>query len=145
MARGSTLLNITQQVAASIGTALFSVMLTNELKDSKSVQAAWRPVADGDPGKPRRAAGEGRPVADQLPGAARPGPVDMADAFATVFVVATVLVACCLIPAAFLPPQEGRPGRPDRDDWVTDPTSHVVRGPSSCSEGVAAVVAAAVG
>jgi hypothetical protein len=28
---------------------------------------------------------------------------DMADAFATVFIVATVLVACCLIPAAFLP------------------------------------------
>ena len=33
VARGSTLLNITQQVAASIGTALFSVILTNELKD----------------------------------------------------------------------------------------------------------------
>ena len=28
---------------------------------------------------------------------------DMADAFSSVFVVATVLVACCLIPAAFLP------------------------------------------
>ena len=28
---------------------------------------------------------------------------DMADAFATVFVVATVLVACCLVPAFFLP------------------------------------------
>ena len=27
----------------------------------------------------------------------------MADAFSSVFVVATVLVACCLIPAAFLP------------------------------------------
>jgi hypothetical protein len=28
---------------------------------------------------------------------------DLADAFATVFIVATILVACCLIPAAFLP------------------------------------------
>ncbi len=27
----------------------------------------------------------------------------MADAFSTVFVVATILVACCLIPAFFLP------------------------------------------
>ena len=32
VARGSTLINITQQVAASMGTALFSVLLTNELK-----------------------------------------------------------------------------------------------------------------
>ena len=30
-------------------------------------------------------------------------PGDMADSFATVFIVATILVACCLIPAAFLP------------------------------------------
>ena len=27
----------------------------------------------------------------------------MADAFSTVFIVATILVACCLIPAFFLP------------------------------------------
>ena len=33
-------MNITQQIAASIGTALFSVLLTNELKDSKFVSAA---------------------------------------------------------------------------------------------------------
>ena len=33
IARGSTLMNIVQQVAASIGTALFSVLLTNGIKD----------------------------------------------------------------------------------------------------------------
>jgi EmrB/QacA subfamily drug resistance transporter len=68
IARGSTLMNIIQQVAASIGTALFSVLLTN--------------------------------------GMIGLGPTDVlgrADAFATVFVVATILVACVLIPAAFLP------------------------------------------
>ena len=36
IARGSTLMNITQQVAASIGTALFSVVLTTQVKDSDS-------------------------------------------------------------------------------------------------------------
>jgi MFS family permease len=71
-ARGSTLLNITQQVAASIGTALFSVLLTNGFK---SVRAT-------------------------TPDGLRDG---MAGSFADVFIVATVLVACCLIPAFFLP------------------------------------------
>lgn len=72
IARGSTLMNIVQQVAASMGTALFSVLLTNG-------------TIDLDPSDP----------ATFIPG--------MADAFATVFVVATILVACVLIPAAFLP------------------------------------------
>ena len=72
IARGSTLMNIVQQVAASMGTALFSVVLTNELKKNTASTPA--------------------------------GALEhMAGSFATVFVVATVLVACCLIPAWFLP------------------------------------------
>ena len=47
LARGSTLMNIVQQVAASIGTALFSVLLTNGFKSSPEVgqlqQAATTP------------------------------------------------------------------------------------------------------
>ena len=66
IARGSTLMNIVQQVAASVGTALFSVLLTNNL--------------DG--------------VAT---------PPQAAEAYADVFVVATVLVATVLVPAFFLP------------------------------------------
>ncbi|HEX6150486.1 DHA2 family efflux MFS transporter permease subunit [Nocardioides sp.] len=38
IARGSTLMNITQQVASSIGFALFSVLLTNGLKDALAQQ-----------------------------------------------------------------------------------------------------------
>jgi EmrB/QacA subfamily drug resistance transporter len=68
IARGSTLMNIIQQVAASIGTALFSVLLTNGMIGLDPTDVLGR-----------------------------------ADAFATVFVVATILVACVLIPAAFLP------------------------------------------
>jgi MFS family permease len=78
IARGSTFLNITQQVAASIGTALFSVLLTNGIKGSKHIQQGIGSLT------PRALA-------------------DMADAFSHVFVVATILVACCLIPAFFLP------------------------------------------
>lgn len=73
VARGSTLLNITQQVAASMGTALFSVILTNELKNG----------------------GVPVPPTEMLD--------HMAGSFATVFIVATALVGCCLVPAAFLP------------------------------------------
>ena len=51
IARGSTLMNITQQVAASIGTALFSVLLTNAYnnqrrrRDDAAIQSASRPRA----------------------------------------------------------------------------------------------------
>ncbi len=72
IARGSTLMNIVQQVAASIGTAVFSVLLTNgtiglDRTDPASYQSG------------------------------------LADAFAEVFVVATVMVALVLVPAFFLP------------------------------------------
>jgi EmrB/QacA subfamily drug resistance transporter len=72
IARGSTLMNIVQQVAASIGTAVFSVLLTNG-------------TIDLDPTDP----------VTYIPG--------LADAFADVFVVATVMVALVLVPAFFLP------------------------------------------
>ncbi|WGL52639.1 DHA2 family efflux MFS transporter permease subunit [Nocardioides sp. BP30] len=74
IARGSTLMNIVQQIAASIGTALFSVLLTNYAKNKVTVPAT-------DPSW----AGQ------------------MADSFGAVFVVATILVAVVLIPAFFLP------------------------------------------
>lgn len=72
IARGSTLMNIVQQVAASIGTAVFSVLLTNG-------------TIGLDPRDPVAFVG------------------GMADAFADVFVVATVMVGLVLIPAFFLP------------------------------------------
>ena len=104
VARGSTLLNITQQVAASIGTALFSVILTNEITDSDTapVFLAAR-SADGDPSALAALAERlGLPV-EQLTALVAQGQVALADSFATVFIVATLLVACCLVPAAFLP------------------------------------------
>ncbi len=113
VARGSTLLNITQQVAASMGTALFSVILTNELKgkDSVTVAGAVRAAGD-DQGAVAAVLARFGLAPDQLPGVLAQVPGDMADAFATVFVVATILVACCLIPAAFLPRKKVAPVDP---------------------------------
>jgi EmrB/QacA subfamily drug resistance transporter len=72
IARGSTLMNIVQQVAASVGTAVFSVLLTNGLIKINPTDPSGAPAAT-------------------------------ADAFATVFIVATIMVAAVLVPAFFLP------------------------------------------
>ncbi|GAB3590294.1 MFS transporter [Angustibacter peucedani] len=45
VARGSTLLNISQQIASSVGVAIFSVVLTNALKDNIPTSPAQAPVA----------------------------------------------------------------------------------------------------
>ncbi|PUA83161.1 MFS transporter [Nocardioides currus] len=113
VARGSTLLNITQQVAASMGTALFSVILTNELKDKQSVTVAGAVQAAGDDQSALAAVLQKFGIApDQLNSVLAQVPGDMADSFATVFIVATVLVGCCLIPAAFLPRRKLEPVDP---------------------------------
>jgi hypothetical protein len=90
IARGSTLMNITQQVAASIGTALFSVLLTNGFNGSPEASAL------------RDAAQSGAPFTGGPEALARAF-ADMSDSFATCFVVAVVLVALCLVPVWFLP------------------------------------------
>ena len=93
IARGSTLMNITQQIAASIGTALFSVLLTNGFKSS-------------DLAGPAIASWSNPEIARTVPPAMiTQGLNDAADAFGGVFVVATVLVALCLVPAFLLPRQ----------------------------------------
>ena len=104
VARGSTLVNITQQVAASIGTALFSVILTNKITGSDTAGAylASR-SAEGDPGVLAGIAQQFGMSAGQFAGFAASGRAPLADAFATAFLVATILIACCLIPAVFLP------------------------------------------
>jgi EmrB/QacA subfamily drug resistance transporter len=89
IARGSTLMNITQQVAASIGTALFSVLLTNSFNASAAV------------GQLRAAQQAGQTLRD--PAVIGTALHDMADGFGGAFVVATVLIALCLVPAYLLP------------------------------------------
>jgi EmrB/QacA subfamily drug resistance transporter len=92
VARGSTLLNITQQIASSIGVAVMSVVLTNNLKES--------PIA-----LPAIASRRDPSLIDQLGGPAgvAKGLSDAAQAFASTFWLAAILVALTLVPASFLP------------------------------------------
>lgn len=107
IARGSTLLNIQQQVAASIGTALFSVVLTDRFADYPVINQlrALMGMTDGsqDPEVVGRAASELGIDPATVPQLQEQGASAMAESFASVFGLATVLVACVLVPAFFLP------------------------------------------
>jgi len=107
VARGSTLMNIVQQVGASIGTAVFSVLLTNGLKDLDSVRLAGAAreaglLGDGGVTDPPALAA----LAQQMgldPALVAQATPDTAAVFASIFGVAAVLVAICLVPAFLLP------------------------------------------
>jgi EmrB/QacA subfamily drug resistance transporter len=103
IARGSTLMNITQQVAASIGTALFSVILTNGFNASSAVGQLRAAMAT-----PKGAASLDRSVVSVALH-------DMAHSFATSFTVGAVLVAVCLVPALLLPRRKPAETAPDDD------------------------------
>jgi EmrB/QacA subfamily drug resistance transporter len=108
VARASTTLNITQQVGASIGTAVMSVLLTHELTSRL----------------PKAAGGGGEGIGAAIPPALRDriAPL-MADAFGATFWWALALVLVSLVVAAVLlpkrkpepvddPEDEGAPGEP---------------------------------
>lgn len=91
VARGSTLLNITQQIASSVGVAVISVVFTSNLKA--------QPLAG-----PAIAAQKDPAIAEKLgPAGVQEGLAQAADAFGQTFLVAAILVATTLIAAWFLP------------------------------------------
>ena len=101
VARGSTLLNITQQIASSIGVALMSVLLTTGLKNSDLVRAGQalavnEDQAMQDPGIADLVRQYGAGFADAVREA-------MASAFAHTYWVAATIVALTFVPAFFLP------------------------------------------
>lgn len=105
IARGSTLISVNQQVGGSVGTALMSVLLTNQFNRSENITAANR-VALLEKDAVRR----GVPVdPSALPPPARAADFgtallhDLSHAYAAVLVVAVVLMAVTLVPAWFLP------------------------------------------
>ncbi|RJS45849.1 DHA2 family efflux MFS transporter permease subunit [Nocardioides cavernaquae] len=101
IARGSTLLNVTQQVAASIGTAIFAVILTNGFvarEEAVTLMGLGEEVARA--GGPERADPS---LLQQLVAATPDGLVAFGEAFGSVFLVGTILVGLCFIPALFLP------------------------------------------
>ncbi|KGN39970.1 DHA2 family efflux MFS transporter permease subunit [Knoellia aerolata] len=116
VARGSTLLNISQQVASSIGVAIISVVLTNGLRNEPLVSqaAAFGEASAKDPANTQSLlqqfplVGEilGRFGNDAAAGqAALQSAVQnaMGEVFGSTFFVAAIMVAFTLVTAAFLP------------------------------------------
>jgi len=108
VARGSTLVNIVQQIGGSVGTAVMSVILTAQLNGSAAIPGVTNP----ENGEPMTEAGLA--IAAQMrPELLEQTPVDpslidrglefAADAFSTTFWVAVVLTLVTLIPISFLP------------------------------------------
>ncbi|NEW55807.1 DHA2 family efflux MFS transporter permease subunit [Nocardia cyriacigeorgica] len=102
VARGSTLLNIAQQIASSVGVAIISVVLTNQFKASEPVsaaQAVGEAERTGTPPDPS--------VLEYIQslGAKFESMVldDMASAFSTSYLVAAFLCVVTLIASFFLP------------------------------------------
>ncbi|MCV7071672.1 DHA2 family efflux MFS transporter permease subunit [Mycolicibacterium rufum] len=105
IARGSTLINVNQRVAGSIGTAVMSVILTHQVNRSDAVSTANQVAALQE-----QAHAAGRPLdpATLPPAAAQPGFADqvmhdLSHAYTMVFLVAALLIAAAYLPAALLP------------------------------------------
>ena len=91
IARGSTLVNIVQQIASSVGAAVMSVVLTNNIKGSEPASALS--AAQNDPS-----------IMERLtPDVIARGLADMTDGFAMVFTVSLALVIVTLIPVLLMP------------------------------------------
>lgn len=109
VARGSTLLNITQQISSSVGVATMSVVLTNHLNDSPILPGTEKiPGLDGGiTGTGAAILSNTRPeIFAQLnldPAYVDRGLVDAASAFAQTYWVAWALVVLTLVPALLLP------------------------------------------
>ncbi|MFB9410033.1 DHA2 family efflux MFS transporter permease subunit [Dactylosporangium matsuzakiense] len=107
VARGSTLVNILQQIGGSVGGAVMSVVLTSKTGDAPTVPGTTNPVT----GQPLSitdlaVASHQDPRVAQMPGG--PELIDrglhfLADSFASTYWVGFVLVLATFIPIAFLP------------------------------------------
>jgi hypothetical protein len=113
VARGSTLVNVNQQVAGSIGTALMSVILTNQFNRSENIAVANKVAAiqqeavkRGVPPDPSKF-----PPQALMPDFMQNVAHDVSHAYTVVFVVAVGLVLSTLVPANFLPKSPSRPNR----------------------------------
>jgi DHA2 family multidrug resistance protein len=116
VARGSTLINVNQQVAGSIGTALMSVILTSQFNHSHNIAAASKAAAiraeaarQGVPPDPTKL-----PPQVLAPDFMQRVTHDLSHAYTVVFAVAVGLVLATLIPASFLPkkPAQSPAGEP---------------------------------
>ncbi len=109
IARGSTLMNIIQQAGGSIGTAVMSVILTNQVLNSATASAY-------------SAVTQGAIPASRVPAAVlEQGRGALAHAFGHTYIVGLVLVALCLVPAFFLPRKRIEAATPEDEVKVPTP------------------------
>ncbi len=102
VARGSTLINVVQQVASSIGVAVMTVLLTNGFKDSAAVSAG-QAIAEAERQGTQPPAGAVELAQRLGDGFQSTVLQDMADAFQHTYVVALALILVALVPVAFMP------------------------------------------
>ncbi len=101
VARGSTLVNILQQIGGSIGAAVMSVILTSNLNESDLVPGSNPPVTEA--GLAIAAQHSDQIKAQVPPALFEKGLQFVADSFAATFWVGFALVLLTFIPIAFLP------------------------------------------
>jgi MFS transporter, DHA2 family, multidrug resistance protein len=112
IARGSTLFNVNQHVAAALGTVLMSVILTSQF-NRKSISAAEK-VASVQPDSARRgvsidaSAIPPRGFSPDFPATLLH---NLSHSYTVTLVVALVLMALTIVPAAFLPKKPSAPAR----------------------------------
>ena len=129
VARGSTLLNISQQVASSIGVAIISVVLTNGLNNDRLVSQAGDFAEESAKADPAQVPGllEKFPAVAEIlgkfqdPAAGQAALLDavrhnMGEVFGNTFLVAAIMVAFTLVSAAFLPRKHEESHLLDEDD-----------------------------
>ncbi len=113
VARGSTLLNITQQIASSIGVAVLSVVLTNQIKSHTLAGPAI--AASSDP--------KLKTTLEQK-GLFAEGLHQAGQCFSATFWVASILILLTLIPAFLLPRKASDPAAPTGQTTETPVLMH---------------------
>ncbi|KQX71723.1 MULTISPECIES: DHA2 family efflux MFS transporter permease subunit [Aeromicrobium] len=129
VARGSTLLNVTQQVASATGIATISVVLTNAMKSGSVIAGSENlPGVEGGLTPAQLAASsntdQGQGLVDALGVPANvlaQGLQDLADAFQSSYWVAFFVLVVTLVPVAFLPRKREKSHLLDAEDGTTPP------------------------
>lgn len=105
IARGTTLMSVSHQVGGSMGTALMSMILTNQFNRSPNIVAANKVAALHQKAVVDGVTVDQSAIPRQSLATGFWGNVlhDLSHAYTAVFVIAVVLVVCTVIPASFLP------------------------------------------
>jgi EmrB/QacA subfamily drug resistance transporter len=105
IARGTTLMSVNHQAGGSMGTALMSMILTNQFNRSDYISAGNKLASLRQKAAASGVAIDPSTIPPQTLAPDFSGNVlhDLSHAYTAVFVIAVVLVVCTIIPAAFLP------------------------------------------